>query len=72
LRYRRLSAPLVTEKGVLVADEAGFIYLLSLTDGALLNRITLDGDALISAPQAMGNGFLMVSRKGLVQSLRFP
>jgi outer membrane protein assembly factor BamB len=72
LRYRRLSAPLVTEKGVLVADEAGFIYLLSLTDGALLNRITLDGDALISAPQAMGSGFLMVSRKGLVQSLRFP
>jgi outer membrane protein assembly factor BamB len=72
LRYRRLSAPLVTEKGVLVADEAGFIYLLSLTDGALLNRITLDGEALISAPQAMGNGFLMVSRKGLVQSLRFP
>ena len=72
LRYRRLSAPLVTEKGVLVADEAGFIYLLSLTDGALLNRITLDGDALISAPQAMGAGFLMVSRKGLVQSMRFP
>jgi len=38
----------------------------------LLNRITLDGDALISAPQAMGAGVLMVSRKGLVQSLRFP
>ena len=72
LRYRRLSAPLVTEKGVLVADEAGFIYLLSLTDGALLNRITLDGEALISAPQAMGRGFLMISRKGLVQSLHFP
>ena len=72
LRYRRLSAPLVTDKGVVVADEAGFIYLLSLADGALLNRISLDGEALASAPQALGGGFLLVSRKGLVQSLRFP
>jgi outer membrane protein assembly factor BamB len=72
LRYRRLSAPLMTDKGVLVADEAGFIYLLSLTDGALLNRITLDGEALVSPPLAMGSDFLVVSRKGLVQSLRFP
>lgn len=72
LRYRRLSAPLVTEKGVLAADEAGFIYLLSLTDGSLLNRIRLDGEALIGPPQAYSGGFLMVSRKGLVQSLRFP
>jgi hypothetical protein len=56
----------------LVADEAGFIYLLSLTDGALLNRITLDGEALVSPPLAMGSDFLVVSRKGLVQSLRFP
>ena len=72
LRYRRLSAPLVTDKGVVVVDEAGFIYLLSLADGALLNRISLDGEALASAPQALGGGFLLVSRKGLVQSLRFP
>ena len=43
LRYRRLSAPLVTDKGVVVVDDAGFIYLLSLADGALLNRISLDG-----------------------------
>jgi outer membrane protein assembly factor BamB len=72
LRYRRLSAPLVTEKGVVVVDEAGFVYLLSLADGALLNRVSLDGDGLASAPQALGGGVLLVSRKGLVQSLRFP
>lgn len=72
LRYRRLSAPLVTEKGVVVVDEAGFLYLLSLADGALLNRLSLDGEALASAPQSLGAGFLLVSRRGLVQFLRFP
>ena len=72
LRYRRLSAPLVTDKGVVVVDEAGFVYLLSLANGDLLNRITLDDVGLASAPQALANGFLLVSRKGLVQSLRFP
>jgi hypothetical protein len=40
LKYRVLSAPLVTPRGVLLADNGGWLYLLSLADGALLNRIS--------------------------------
>ena len=72
LKYRILSAPLVTPRGVLVADNGGWLYLLSLTDGALLNRIKLDGEELATAPVLAGGRYVVVTREGRVTGLQIP
>ena len=72
LKYRSLSAPLVTPRGVLVADNGGWLYVLSLADGALLNRIQLDGNELIAAPVVAGGTYVVVSREGRVTGLQVP
>ena len=72
LKYRVLSAPLVTPRGVLLADSGGWVYLLSLADGALLNRIKLDGNELASAPVPAGAHYVLVTREGRVMGLQIP
>jgi outer membrane assembly lipoprotein YfgL len=72
LKYRSLSAPLVTPRGVLVADNGGWLYLLSLADGALLNRIKLDSDELAAAPVFAGGRYVVVTRDGRVTGLQIP
>jgi outer membrane protein assembly factor BamB len=72
LKYRILSAPLVTPRGVLVADNGGWLYLLSLADGALLNRIKLDSEELATAPVFAGGRYVVVTREGRATGLQIP
>ena len=72
LKYRILSAPLVTPRGALIADNGGWLYLLSLTDGALLNRIKIDSDALAATPVLAGDRYVVVSREGRITALQIP
>lgn len=72
LKYRLLSAPLVTPKGLVIADSGGFVYLLSLADGALLNRLKIGGDELAAAPVAAADTYILVSREGRVTGLNLP
>jgi outer membrane protein assembly factor BamB len=72
LKYRVLSAPLVTPRGVLVADQGGWLYLLSLVDGALLNRVKLDSDELATAPVFAGGHYVVVTREGRVTGYQIP
>ena len=72
LKYRALRAPLVTPRGVLVADNGGWLYLLSLADGALLNRIKLDGSELAAPLVAAGSHHVLVTREGRVMGLQIP
>jgi len=72
LKYRILSAPLVTPRGVLVADSGGWLYLLSLADGALLNRVKLDSEELATAPVMAGGRYVVVTREGRVTGLQIP
>jgi outer membrane protein assembly factor BamB len=72
LKYRLLSAPLVTPRGALIADNGGWLYLLSLADGALLNRVKLDSNALAAAPVLAGDRYVVVSREGRVTGLHIP
>jgi outer membrane protein assembly factor BamB len=72
LKYRMLSAPLVTPRGVLIADNGGWLYVLSLADGALLNRIKLDSEELATAPVFAGGRYVVVTREGRVTGLQMP
>jgi outer membrane protein assembly factor BamB len=72
LKYRVLSAPLVTPRGILVADNGGFLYLLSLADGALLNRVKLASDELAAAPLAADKLVVTVTKEGRVSGYELP
>ncbi|MBU3648597.1 MAG: outer membrane protein assembly factor BamB, partial [Limnohabitans sp.] len=72
LKYRQLSAPLVTPRGVFLADNGGWLYVLSLADGALTNRIKLDSEELAAAPVLAGGQLVVVSREGRVSGLQIP
>ena len=72
LKYRLLSAPLVTPKGVVIADSGGYVYLLSLADGALLNRLKIGSEELAAAPVATADTYILVSREGRVSGLNLP
>ena len=72
LKYRVLSAPLVTPKGVVIADSGGFVYVLSLSDGTLLNRLKMDGEELAAAPVVATDTYVLVSRDGRITGLNLP
>lgn len=46
LKYRKLTAPLLLGRSVVVGDDAGLVHLLSRTDGSPLNRLATDGSAI--------------------------
>ncbi len=72
LKYRQLSAPLVTPRGVLIADGGGWVYLLSLADGSLLNRLKIGSEELAAAPTLASDVVVLVSREGRVTGLLLP
>ncbi|MEY2622437.1 MAG: outer membrane protein assembly factor BamB [Pseudomonadota bacterium] len=72
LKYRRLSAPAVTEKAIWIADEDGAVYLLDKANGQLINRVRMDGGALAAPPVVRNDVVLMVSVDGEVRAWRAP
>ena len=72
LKYRSLSAPLVTPHGVLIADNNGWLYVLALADGELLNRVKFDGDELVAMTATADDRYILVSRDGRVSGLQIP
>jgi outer membrane assembly lipoprotein YfgL len=72
LKYRRLSAPVVTQKAVWISDEEGSVNLLDPANGQLTNRISLDGSPLAAPPIQHNQTVLMVTRKGQLTAMRAP
>lgn len=71
LKYRRLSAPLVSDKGLVVADTLGHIFVMDLKDGSVTQQLNLNEGELVGAPIALAKGFVVVTKKGWVQSYLF-
>ena len=73
LKSRELTSPLVTPKGVVLGDEGGWLYLLSATDGALLNRVQTASAGFASAPTPLANGgFVILTRNGQLLAYQLP
>ena len=73
LKYRELTSPLVTPKGVVLGDEGGWLYLLSATDGAMLNRVQTASAGFASAPTPLANGgFVILTRNGQLLAYQLP
>lgn len=73
LKYRDLTAPLWTNKGVVVGDAGGYLYLLSGQDGHLLNKLKTPASGFASSPTALPDGgFVVLTRNGLLQAYQLP
>lgn len=70
LKHRKLTAPLLLGRSVVVGDESGLVHLLSRTDGAPLNRLTTDGSPVAAAPVAAADALVVVTRNGSVYGFR--
>jgi len=71
LKYRRLSAPLVTDKGLVVADTLGNVFVMDLKDGSVVQQLSLSEGEVVGSPIAFAKGFVVVTKKGWVQSYVF-
>ncbi len=70
LQWRRLTAPLVLGRSLVVGDDSGTVHLLSREDAAPLNRLTTDGSPIAAAPVAAADTLVVVTRKGAVYGFR--
>ncbi|MCE1250493.1 MAG: outer membrane protein assembly factor BamB [Comamonadaceae bacterium] len=70
LQYRKLTAPLLLGRSVVVGDDAGWVHLLSAQDGQPLNRFATDGSGIAATPVQAGETLVVVTRKGAVYGFR--
>jgi len=70
LKYRKLSAPLVLGRSVVVGDSAGNLYFLSKTDGSLLNRLTTDDSGIAAQPVVAGDTLVVTTLAGKIYGFR--
>ncbi len=64
LSNRRLSAPAVIPQAVAFGDLEGYVHFLSRTDGKLLGRVQVGGDAITSPLLATNRGVLVQTGNG--------
>ncbi|MDV7391570.1 PQQ-binding-like beta-propeller repeat protein, partial [Arthrospira platensis SPKY1] len=64
LLHRGLTAPLAAGRSIAVGDAQGFIHLMSRENGAMLNRLSTDGSAVVAGPFLAGNTLVAVTRNG--------
>ncbi len=70
LQYRKLSAPLVLGRSVVIGDDSGLVHLLSREDGSPLNRLTTDGSGVSVGPVASADTLVVVTRNGGIYGFR--
>lgn len=70
LQLRKLTAPLVLGRSVVVGDDDGLVHLLSKEDGSPLNRLTTDDSGIAAAPVVAADTLVVVTRNGGVYGFR--
>lgn len=70
LQHRRLTAPLLLGRSVIVGEDTGTVHVLSKQDGSHLNRLQTDGSGVAAAPVVAADTLVVVTRKGGVYGFR--
>ena len=63
-RFRGLSAPVVWDRSMVFGDSAGFVHLLDMRDGNLLNRLVADESGVALGPVVVGKNLVLVTQRG--------
>ena len=70
LKYRKLTAPLLLGRSLVIGDDAGFVHLFSKEDGSPLNRIVTDSSGIAASPVVAADTLVVVTRNGGVYGFR--
>jgi outer membrane protein assembly factor BamB len=70
LRYRRLGAPVLAGKALVIGDDQGLLHFLSPSDGSLLTRFETGSSPIAATPVLAGNTLVVMTRAGRVLGLR--
>ena len=70
-RFRGLGAPVAWGQNMVFGDAEGFVHLLDLRDGRLLNRVATDGSAVALAPLVVGANLVLATQRGTVYALAY-
>ncbi|NBX05964.1 MAG: outer membrane protein assembly factor BamB, partial [Betaproteobacteria bacterium] len=70
-RFRGLGAPVAWGQNMVFGDADGFVHLLDLRDGRLLNRVATDGSAVALAPLVVGANLVLATQRGTVYALAY-
>ncbi|NLS14289.1 outer membrane protein assembly factor BamB [Vibrio sp. SM6] len=69
LEYRQLTAPVVIDDYLVVADTLGYLHWLNRDTGEFVAQQLIDGSGIAVAPIRLSDGYLVVSRNGDVKKL---
>ena len=70
LRFRGLTGASLAGEAVALGDTEGNVHFLSPADGTLLQRLSLDGSPIVSAPVWVGATWVVLTQRGNVFGLR--
>ena len=70
-RFRGLGAPVAWGQSMVFGDAEGFVHLLDLRDGRLLNRLATDGSAVAIAPLVVGTNLVLATQRGAVYAFAY-
>ncbi len=70
-RFRGLGAPAAWGQSMVFGDADGFVHMVGLRDGSLLNRLATDGSAVALAPLVVGTNLVLVTQRGAVYALTY-
>ena len=69
-QHRRLTAPLLLGRSVIMGDDGGQVHVLSKEDGSHLNRLKTDESGVAAAPVVAADTLVVVTRNGGVYGFR--
>jgi len=69
LANRGLSSPVAEQRWVAVGDREGYVHFVDVSNGQLAGRVSLDGSAIVAAPQQAAGGLLVQTQGGEVALL---
>ncbi len=70
-RFRGLGAPAAWGQSMVFGDAEGFVHMVGLRDGSVLNRLATDGSAVALAPLVVGTNLVLVTQRGTVYALAY-
>lgn len=69
-QHRRLTAPMILGRSVIMGDDTGLVHVVSKQDGSHLNRLQTDGSGVAAAPVVAADTLVVVTRNGGVYGFR--
>ena len=69
-RWRQLSAPFLAGPSMVVGDDTGLLHFLSRESGAVQNRMSTDGSAIVTQPVVAGNTLVAITQRGGVYGFK--